>query len=430
MVSEPNGQIRRIVFFVFGCFCLLTATATPVCSSSTAAKIELILDVSGSMWGRLPNGQTKIDAAKTAVRQLVNQLPDHTILAYRAYGHQSHRDKKDCKDTELLVNFDTAKGNRAAIINRTNGLSPKGYTPITYALEKAASDFKSSTAKQHTIILVSDGKETCAGDPCATAATLAAGNITELVVHTVGFGVDTATQGQLECIARVSGGQYYAAGSTQELVDRLQQAVSAARTISVKTDGPGWLEIKGADLSGHEVTTADSGVSMGRLSHVKASMELPAGIYHVTIGKAAWKSVQIRTGETTTLVPGWLKVENAWIKGHSVLDAETGEAHGNLSTTRRSIALIPGHYHVMFGNAAWPVRIRSGVQTHLRPGTITVENAGVQFIAVLDKDKQKLGMVSSSQRWMPLPPGDYYLQLKSGPLAFSLQAGEDVTVQQ
>ena len=164
-----------------------------------AKMIELILDASGSMKGKLQGGERKIDAARKAVSELMKKLDDNAIIGFRAYGHQSPREKHDCQDTEILVPFGAVKQNREKVASKMKPLSAQGYTPITWVLGKAAEDFPHDFKGERVIILVSDGKETCEGDPCATAQSLARNNV-HLVVHTIGFGVDEVTKKQLECI--------------------------------------------------------------------------------------------------------------------------------------------------------------------------------------------------------------------------------------
>jgi hypothetical protein len=91
-------------------------------------------------------------------------------------------------------------------------------------------------------------------------------------------------------------------------------------------------------------------------------MKPPAGIYNVTIGQAVWKSVEVKAGETTVLAPGVLTVEYAWIRGHKVVESETGTVHGSVGTTKSNIALMPGDYEVFFGSQPWPVKIKAGDQ--------------------------------------------------------------------
>ena len=107
-----------------------------------------------------------------------------------------------------------------------DGAKAQGYTPIAYSLGQAANDFPAD-AKERVIVLVSDGKETCQGDPVVAAKALAGKGIT---VHTVGFVVDTAARGQLQAIARATGGSYFDAPVGPELPDTLKSALNACKT--------------------------------------------------------------------------------------------------------------------------------------------------------------------------------------------------------
>ena len=81
---------------------------------------------------------------------------------------------------------------------------------------RAASSLPVGPNERNTIVLVSDGEETCGGDPCALAAELAAGDI-ELVIHTIGLAVDDVARTQLQCVADVSGGTYTDADRAEDL---------------------------------------------------------------------------------------------------------------------------------------------------------------------------------------------------------------------
>jgi Mg-chelatase subunit ChlD len=129
-----------------------------------------VLDASGSMNARLPDGVTRIEAAKAAVADLVGKLPGGTRLALRAYGHQSPTQAKNCQDSALLVGFDSVASNKSAVVAAARGIRAQGYTPITYALKLAAADLASEDAASRVVVVVSDGKETCDGDPVIAAS--------------------------------------------------------------------------------------------------------------------------------------------------------------------------------------------------------------------------------------------------------------------
>jgi len=189
----------------------------------------LILDASGSMWGQV-DGQTKISAARAAVGTILSKWKPSDRLGLIAYGH---RTRGDCKDIELLApvsRFDPEKI-RAAV----NSLNPKGKTPIADSLRLAAQTLRASENKA-TVVLVSDGIETCAPDPCAVAAELKKTGI-GFTAHVVGFDVaDPAAKAQLQCIARVTGGVYLDARNASGLENALGRAVAAAQGGQVKSE--------------------------------------------------------------------------------------------------------------------------------------------------------------------------------------------------
>lgn len=408
---------------------LILATAAAAAPGAPAERrIEVILDASGSMAGRTSAGEVKIEAAKKAVTELVGRLPADSVLAFRAYGHQSTRDKHDCEDTRLLVSFAPLAENGAAILEANRSLQPRGYTPITFVLGKAALDFPAGRDVENMIVLVSDGKETCAGDPCATAAALAKTD-PRLVIHTVGFGVDEATRAQLDCLARAARGRYFDAGSTAELVDVLGAAMRTAAVITVPASGPGWLRVKGADIMGHDIARSDTGEIAGRASQVQDTVKLESGIYTVTFGKTLWKSVEVKPGETTVLVPGRLRVESASLSGHDVIDPETGEVHGRPGSLMNSIALVPGKYEVMFEGLAWPVEIKAGMTTTLRPGTVSVKGADINGHRIVTAAGIPAGEVSATMDTTPLPPGDYVIEIDGRKIPFKLAEGQDLVLQ-
>ena len=412
---------------------ILSFTQTAICSEK---RVELILDASGSMTGTLSSGERKIDAAKKAIEMLVQDITPETILAFRAYGHQSHRDKKDCRDTELLVNFAPVSENRDQVIAKAKALKAQGYTPITYVLGLAAKDFTVTEDQENIIVLVSDGKETCKGDPCATAKALFESGISKLIIHTVGFGVDSATKSQLECIARVSGGRYFPADSTSELVDALSTAVEVVAVPKTETETvivlkkkkePGFLKIVSPDMMGHDVIDAATGEKVASISNVSSGsgVKLKEGIYNVTVGTGLWKSIEVKAGETTVISPGRLTVRPAGIMGMKIHDSETGKEHGSVSNIKDSIALMPGSYDVIFdGGATWSVEVKEGETSLLQPGVVKIVNGGGGFMDIRNSEGNKVGYLSRSLNYIPLPPGDYTIEIAGEEHKFSLKEAE------
>lgn len=193
----------------------LVGTAAPARAQEQSAKVpsaqefgaggalQLILDSSGSMAAQDPSGGTKIDAARAALGSVVDALPEGTVLGVRAYGGTFEDKERGCGDTRLLVPMRPL--DRAAAKSAFAGLKPLGFTPIATSLERAAADFTGEGARR--ILLISDGEETCGGNPCQVAKTLEASGI-DLTVDTVGYAADAATKQQLACIAEATGGTY------------------------------------------------------------------------------------------------------------------------------------------------------------------------------------------------------------------------------
>ena len=163
-----------ILVFVISVFSAMDTNAQV---QNEKQSIILIIDASGSMWGQI-DGKAKIGIAKEALTSIINELPDDIEVGLVAYGH---RKKGDCKDVEQLISVGPI--NKKALISSVNKLSPKGMTPISLSIQTAAETLK-TIENETTIILVSDGKETCNADPCATTKTLKDSGV-KFVMHVV-----------------------------------------------------------------------------------------------------------------------------------------------------------------------------------------------------------------------------------------------------
>lgn len=179
------------------------------------ANTILVLDGSGSMWGQI-EGTAKITIAQDVVRGLLETIPEDQALGLTVYGH---RQRGDCSDIETIVS--PAAGTRAAISEAVGGISPLGKTPMTDAVIAAAEALR-YTEEKATVVLVSDGVETCNPDPCAAARFLEQAGI-DFTAHVVGFNVsdDADALAQMQCIANETGGQFLTAENATELSSAL-----------------------------------------------------------------------------------------------------------------------------------------------------------------------------------------------------------------
>lgn len=210
---------RRVFRIVLPVLMLLQAPWSGAVAEPQS-NLVVILDASGSMWGKA-GPETKIVAAKQVLSEVLKGVSPDVAVGFVAYGH---RRKGDCTDIEMIAPLGS---DPAAIATRAQKLVPRGRTPITEAMRQAATLF-GAYDRPSTMVLVSDGIETCKGDPCALAKELKAQGV-DLVIHTVGFGVAAKAARQLQCIAKAGDGNYYQAKDRPALSKALL-AVRAAVT--------------------------------------------------------------------------------------------------------------------------------------------------------------------------------------------------------
>jgi len=217
-MKRPLSVLVLLVILMFG------SGMVPCLASSN---ILFILDSSGSMWGKVDN-VAKVTTAKKVLTGLLRDLPRDTNVGLMAYGH---RKKEDCKDVELLAPMGT--NDPAKLAAHVESLQPKGKTPLSYSLEQSLPLFASLKGQSNSIVLVSDGKETCGGDPCKVAGKLAAAGL-DIKVHVVGFDVSAEERKQLECVADQGKGRYFNAESSKGL----EKALAEVKKEVVKAPPP------------------------------------------------------------------------------------------------------------------------------------------------------------------------------------------------
>lgn len=207
---------RAFLVFLAGFLILMTNHPT---SAQERARTILVLDASGSMWGQI-EGRTKIEIAQDVVSSLLKEIPEDVELGLTVYGH---RRKGDCKDIETVV--PPGIGTREAIAKAVLAIRPKGKTPLSEAVIRAAQALR-YTEEPATVILVSDGRETCSFDPCEVGRKLEEAGI-GFTAHVVGFDVaDPADRAQLQCLAENTGGRFLVASNASELAQALAEVAA------------------------------------------------------------------------------------------------------------------------------------------------------------------------------------------------------------
>ena len=199
----------------------LTSALAPAALAQERPSTILVLDASGSMWGQI-DGINKITIARDVVGDIVSDFPADQNLGFVTYGH---RERGQCADIETLV--EPAPGTAAEIAGIVEGLNPRGMTPMTDAVVTAAQALR-HTEQAATVILVSDGIETCNPDPCAAARALEEAGV-DFTAHVIGFDVRGEADAllQMQCIAEETGGRFLTADNAQELNQALREVTAA-----------------------------------------------------------------------------------------------------------------------------------------------------------------------------------------------------------
>jgi hypothetical protein len=233
---------------------LLVRMAEGQSLTRTTRNIEIILDASGSMLAEL-NGSVKIDIAHQALATLVQTLPDGTNVALRTYGQ---RRAQDCSDLELIQPL--APLDRAALIEQVNRIRPipNARTPMAASIA-AVTETLQRAQGDTLVVLVSDGDETCDGDPAAAAAALRE-QFPNVRVSVIGFNIEEQTwRERLQAIATSGAGGYFDAADAAQLETALKQAVA--------------LTYRVVDATGEEFFSGPIG----------SQTQLPAGDYRIEI---------------------------------------------------------------------------------------------------------------------------------------------------
>jgi hypothetical protein len=241
-------------------------------SGGGADELLIILDHSSSM-AETVEGEVKITIAKEVILDLLNDLGVSSRIGLREFA--------GCGSSSLLVPVQPL--DVAAFSSQVMALTTNGTTPIAYTLEQVKGDF-SSTSGTKLVLLVTDGMETCKGDPVRSAEGLLAAGY-DLRINVVGFdiGRDSEARDQLMQIAQATGGAFLEASNREEL--RRALSLSAPFSYSVFDKN-------------------ETLVYSGRLGEA-TSPQLPAGVYRVVVNSQPATVVEnvVVTGGQTTIVP-------------------------------------------------------------------------------------------------------------------------------
>jgi len=287
--------------------------------------LYFILDASGSMWERA-GGKPRIVIAKETLSNLIEQTPAQIRAGVTVYGH---RRKGDCSDIEEIVslkNLDPMAKFRAK--ERISSINAMGKTPITDSIQQTVDRLKGEEGES-TIVLISDGLESCGKDPCALTRKLKSAGI-NFVMHVVGFGLMDHQKKKLACIADAGGGTFFTADNASGLLEALtvvkqsvvaqvkvepapepvvQKVESSSTSIKIKAKGPGTVKLLPAPWVEEPRYWALSDVESGEILYKFARVgvtpqKVPPGTYQLMWHQNEHRSARVITGQIVTVKSG------------------------------------------------------------------------------------------------------------------------------
>ncbi|MCI0526085.1 MAG: VWA domain-containing protein, partial [Nitrospira sp.] len=274
------------------------------------------------------------------------------------YGH---RKNGDCNDIEMMV--PVGKEDKTSLIKRIQGLKPKGETPISKSLEIAGEQLK-AVEQETTVVLVSDGKESCKGDPCAVIKALREQGI-KVTLHVVGFGVTEEEKEQLTCIAEAGGGKYFTAQNANELkgaltevkkevVEKVETKVEPEekekKVVKLSKLAQGTISIPHLEDS-VTVYEQQSGKDMGYLNRYSKTLKVPPGTYKLDFGNQVVENVVVEAGQEVVpkFARGTISIPHLE-DSVTVYEQQSGKDMGYLNKFGKTLRVPPGTYKLDFGN--------------------------------------------------------------------------------
>lgn len=339
---------------------LLWALFLPFLSAqdSGSSPILFIYDASGSMWQKLGDDFKK-EVAAELLANTVGKLPEDQAIGLMAYGH---REKGNCEDVEMLVNMDNRS--KAEVVSAVQSINPLGKTPLAYSATLAIDKLRNSGQKA-TIILITDGIESCDGDLCEVVAAAKKEGI-DFKLHIIGFGLKDGDTEALRCAAEAGDGNYYDAADADGLDAGLQEATS--ETVDDPAGNFSLFAVKNGEpidvwVRAYRAGTEEE-VDVARTYRDTGQLYLPAGKYDLWVQplentdlSAQTISVSMQEDETAhrtisfdgaTLMVTTTHNGEPWDAMVKVHDVRTDKVVAGARTYGRtkSIELDPGTYEV------------------------------------------------------------------------------------
>ena len=391
---------RKSVLLTFMGLMVVCFVSVPLTTS--AHRVEFILDGSGSMWGRV-SGEEKIVAAKRVMTDLITdiELAPESELGLVVYGH---RKKGDCQDIER---FDpVAYSERTKLLPQVEGISPKGKTPIAATLSAVGERLKGQE-RSTSIVLVSDGIESCDQDPCDIAKQLREQYGIDVTIHVVGFDIKDGRE-QLECIANAGGGRYFNAANASELTSAFEDVKAELIAADQTPPPPAEKKVKTFKLAKAKLTvpnlqertvpvcTQEAKCDgdwqegwVGELTPDANSMEVTPGTYKLKFQNHYHEGIEIGAGETVEVKVGNLSVPNLSQRLVGIC-GQASKCDGNwqagwagvVSPQAKRLELPAGTYKLKFHNYFDEIEITAGELTEIQISELTMPSLSGEPIPV------------------------------------------------
>lgn len=214
----------------------------------TTPKAMLLLDASSSMLLSV-EGKQKMGIAKTAVKRFANTIGASSEVSLIVYGHAGSQEDQDkvlsCTKIDEVYPMQAYSADKFNPI--VDNVVAKGWTPLAAAIKKA-NDASNNHEGPLTVYIVSDGAETCDGDPIKEAEAFAKGNENRKV-NIIGFNVDQKGEDQLKAVAKAGNGEYISVDSGEELNNSIEEKwviPSALDVVYVQLNAPNGFAISNA----------------------------------------------------------------------------------------------------------------------------------------------------------------------------------------
>lgn len=231
-VKRPN----RLAFYVGGggliLIVMIAALFWFLRPQPTAATWQFIIDASASM-NETIGDQSKIEIAREALADELRILPDNVAAGLRVFGGQLGEGDA-CQDTVQLLSPAAAQGEQ--LISELARVAPAGEAPLTEAIVQAVGAFDLDSNARQTLIIITDGVDTCEQNAIEQLTTLTRRLGINLDLHLVGLGVTNSTaRDELSALAVAVDGRYYEANSAEEIKQVIDQQAAVLTGTPVPT---------------------------------------------------------------------------------------------------------------------------------------------------------------------------------------------------